>query len=69
MDILCVQQMHMPDVMYFVLVCTQRVQYGKTQDLQWLRTTNKSIYERAHAQSLNIHHRKIHVNIAQGGNN
>ena len=56
------------NVMYFVPVCTSAYHMEK-QDLKWLTTLNKSVSARAHAQSLNMHHRKTHLHVPHGGNN
>ena len=52
--------------MYFVAVCTSAYIMEKHKTY---KTINKSVFVRAHAQSLNLHNRKTHLNVPHGGNN
>jgi len=61
--------MHMRGCHLFCASMHQRVPYGKTQDLLKLWTTIKSVSKSAHAQSLNMSHRKTHLNVPHAGKN
>ena len=57
------------DVMYFVQYAQARTSWKNTRIIMALNGSDKSVSTRAHAQSLNTHHRKTYLNVPHGGDN
>ena len=57
------------DVMYFVPVCTSAYHMEKRKTHNGSEQINNCFSARVHAQSVNMHHRKTHLNVPHGGNN